>query len=435
MKILLVLISLLIPGHYSRSFTLDEPDRIIRQLMNEKNNKHRMNLILKLANFDKTQLTIEKQRQIFPIFLQWYRYDPHPGVHAAIDYLLRNSRTGDGYRKLDWKLSDSLTKIDRFLSTTDYGEKKWYVIKNGQTLVIITGPVKFEMGSPIPETDRDIDELRHIVSIPRSFAIANKEVTVAQFQHFLEANPQIKAAAKKDPDKDPTRNSIRMKRFSPEDDCPQIMMTWYEATQYCNWLSKEEGVPESEWCYPSLNEIRDGMQMPKNYLQRTGYRLPTEAEWEFACRSGSSSSRFYGSSERILDQYAWYSKHPMKAKNDPVNKDDPNRTFPVGQLLPNEFGLFDVYGNVWEWCQSRRLPYAKGRLNIDIEDEFFFVSDTMARVRRGGAFSYGKECMRSAHRGTNNALPHQRRDNVGFRIARTVGLSKNTKVRTASEQE
>ena len=419
MKILFLIISLLIGTFYNMRFPEGEPDRIIRKLMREKNNTQRMDLILRLAAFDETELTSEKQRQIIPTFLRWYRDDPHPGVHAAIDYLFRNSKSGNIPRKFDWKLRDSLIIIDKLLSTTPFVKRKWYVTKTCQTMVIIEGPVRFEMGSPSTEPDRDNDESMHMVNIPRSFAIANKEVTVAEYQRFLDGNPVIKAAAKKDPDKDPTRDNPRMKTFSPDDNCPQIMMNWYEAAQYCNWLSKEERIPEEEWCYPSMNEIKDGMQMPDNYLHRTGYRLPTEAEWEFACRSGSSTSRFYGMSEQILDRYAWYSKHPMKSKKDTVAKDDPNRTFPVGQLLPNNFGLFDVYGNVWEWCQSRRLPYVRHE-TTDNEDLLLVILDTLARVRRGGSFSYGKECMRSAHRGANNAFPNQRRDNVGFRIARTM---------------
>jgi formylglycine-generating enzyme required for sulfatase activity len=419
-KILPIIVSLLVFTSSRPTNSVDPPQKIIRQLIKEKNNTRRMDLILRLAAFDDTQLTREMRNQLISLLLQWYRDDPHPGLHATIDYLFRNGKIGDKPRKLDWKLRDSLIKIDKLLCGTNYSQRKWYVTKHGQTLVIIDGPVTFQMGSPLREPDRDEDELQHLVHIPRSFAIANKEVTVAEFQLFLDANPAIKAAAKKDPDKDPTRDSKRMKTFSPEDDCPQIMMTWYEATQYCNWLSKEEGIPESEWCYPILNESKGGMEMPKNYLHRTGYRLPTEAEWEFACRAGSATSRFYGHSDRILEQYAWYSKHPKTSKNDTVAKGDPKRTFGVGQLLPNGFGLFDVYGNVWEWCQSRRLTYRQDRTTIDKEDDLLPVSDTIARVRRGGAFSYGKDCMRSAHRGTNNAFPNQRRDNVGFRIARTL---------------
>jgi formylglycine-generating enzyme required for sulfatase activity len=190
---------------------------------------------------------------------------------------------------------------------------------------------------------------------------------------------------------------------------------------YCNWLSKQDGIPESEWVYPtSFAQIKDGMQMPTDYLHRIGYRLPTEAEWEYAARAGSVTSRFYGTSDEMLKEYTWYSKRPPKLKTDPDDPADPHRTWPVGQLKPNDFGLFDIYGNVWEWCQDRmREDVPVGAVIEDREDEVLTISDKEARSRRGGSFSYGAADQRSADRDTRNAFPMLRRDNVGFRVART----------------
>ena len=103
----------------------------------------------------------------------------------------------------------------------------------------------------------------------------------------------------------------------------------------------------------------------------------------------------------------------------PDDPNDPAHTLPVGSLKPNTFGLFDVYGNVWEWCHSRRLPYPRDSAT-DSEPEAYTITDSVPMVRRGGSFSYGKDVMRSAHRGAVGYLPGQRRDNVGFRIARTI---------------
>src|SRR5262249_29326460 len=112
-------------------------------------------------------------------------------------------------------------------------------------------------------------------------------------------------------------------------------------------LSKKEGLPEDQWCYlPNKNGgLAHGMQLAPDYLQRTGYRLPTEAEWEYACRAGAVTSRYYGESEELLEKYAWYGKNSAQ------------RTWPVGILKPNDFGLFDMHGQVDVWCQDEYKDY------------------------------------------------------------------------------
>jgi formylglycine-generating enzyme required for sulfatase activity len=298
-------------------------------------------------------------------------------------------------------------------------ELRSFLSSQNHKMIILPGPITFKMGSPEEEKYRSEDELLHDVYIPRSFAVSSTEVTVSQFQKFLDANPEIKQRAREDPSKNPSIENKTVLKFSPEPTCPQVYVTWYEATQYCNWLSKMDGLPENEWVYPLLENIKSGMTISKNYLKKTGYRLPTEAEWEFAARAGTSTSRFYGDSDEDLSQYAWYSKNPPQNKSDPNDPNDPTHTYPVGKLKPNQFGLYDVYGNVWEWCDSRRLNYTSGK-SSDENTEDIIITDTVPMVRRGGSYSYGKDVMRSAHRGAAQYLPNQRRDNVGFRIARTI---------------
>jgi formylglycine-generating enzyme required for sulfatase activity len=294
----------------------------------------------------------------------------------------------------------------------------------GLTLVSISGPVEFRMGSPETEVGRNPasdspDETQHAARIPRSYAISRHEVTVAQFRRFLDAHPEVKRRHRYE--NDPARMDQVMREFSPHPDGPQIAVTWYEAAMFCNWLSERDSIPQSEWVYPSrMDDIRHGMRMPTDYLRRTGYRLPTEAEWEHAARAGTTTSRYFGESDSLLGEHAWYSRNPPKRKHDPVDPNDPQRTSPVGRLEPNPLGLFDMYGNVWEWTQSRVLPYPASGVHVDVEDEVLVVSDSAARVRRGGGFPYEAAMMRSAARGTVSAFPFVRRDNVGFRVARTL---------------
>ena len=293
----------------------------------------------------------------------------------------------------------------------------------GVALTLIRGPVEFQMGSPESEVGRQPasdspDETWHIARIPRSFAIGTHEVTVAQFRRFLHDHPEVKAGHAYA--ENPGRMAEVMQRFSPDENGPQIAVTWYEAAMFCNWLSARAGLPRSEWVYPaSMSDIKAGMRMPADYLRRTGYRLPTEAEWEYAARAGTATSRFFGNSDSLLSRYAWYSRNPPRAKNDAVDPNDPQRTYPVGRLSANPFGLFDIYGNVWEWTQSRLEAYPAS-LHVDMEDDMLVVTDSAARGRRGGAFSYGAAFARSAARGTVGAYPFVRRDNVGFRVARTI---------------
>lgn len=216
--------------------------------------------------------------------------------------------------------------------------------------------------------------------------------------------------------------AANLARLSPDDDGPQIAVTWYEAAMYCNWLSQQEGIPESEWVYPpNLLITNEARALPPDYLSRTGYRLPTESEWEYATRAGATTSRFFGSSDEYLSEYAWFASKPPRSKEDPIDPSDPKRAWPGGQLKPNDYGLFDVYGNVWEWTQnSIALRIGPGGVRVDGEDSNLIVSDSIARPRRGGAFMYEAAHMRSANRGTVGSFPITRRDNVGLRIARTL---------------
>ena len=166
--------------------------------------------------------------------------------------------------------------------------------------------------------------------IPRRFAIAAKEVTVEQFQRFERTNTAVRIAPE-------LREPVQSRPGRTDD-----RFTWYTAADYCNWLSEQEGLPKDQWCYlpNEAGAYAEGMSIPADVLERTGYRLPTEAEWEYACRAGAVTSRYYGHSIDLLDAYAWYQANSKE------------HAWSCGSLLPNDLGLFDMLGNVFEWCQD-----------------------------------------------------------------------------------
>ena len=181
--------------------------------------------------------------------------------------------------------------------------------------------------------------------------------------------------------------------------------------RYCNWLSKTESIPEDQWCYEQNNESEyaEGMRPAADFLKRTGYRLPTEAEWEFACRADAATSRYYGADDSLLPKYAWF------LENAPGDHSQP-----TGMLKPNAFGLFDMLGNAMEWCHDGYGDYGVangGELNDAGDMRRVFKNEGMGRVVRGGAFLSRSRLVRCSARFYYQ--PDRQVDIVGFRPART----------------
>jgi formylglycine-generating enzyme required for sulfatase activity len=369
-----------------------DPQALLHRLEEERDGSTRRALILCLGEYkpenEGSSAGAGWRQSLAGKLLQTFRDDPDPGIHAAAEWLLRR-----------WGHGKELAQIDEELRTQPAREGRlWYVNHQGLTLRVFPSPVEFLMGSPGSEPGRIPDnEPLHRKRIGRTFALATKPVTVAQFERSLQANPEV------------AREHIYTRSYSPEPDGPIIQVTWYQAAQYCRWLSQEEGIAEEQMCYPTIKDIKKGMNLPTDYLSRKGYRLPTEAEWEYACQAGAITSRYYGQADELLENYAWYLANAK------------NRTWPVGLLKPNVFGLFDMQGNVLQWCQEPALLYRWGKRGQPAEDrEFLYtLTDEQSRVLRGGSFANAAATVRSAFRLFYQ--PSGRNYLVGLRPARAWG--------------
>ena len=312
--------------------------------------------------------------------------DLDPGVHSAAELLIHRWDPGP---------LPVPTALKGKLPGPRSGNRGWLVGPNEHTLVYLRGPLLFRMGSPEDELKRfDDRERQHERRIDRSLLVATTETTVEQYQKF-------------NPGHVPDRHFCENGQCSPE--IPAGGISWYDAISYCNWLSREAGL---EPFFPETVEA--GTKLPKGGIDRGGFRLPTEAEWEYICRAQTETCRPFGKSEQFRDRYAWTLFNSREVLS------------PTGRLLPNEFGLFDTLGSQWEWCLdgasgSDYYPAYPGGLEEPPASDPFRdvpVNNGDWRIVRGGSFSRTPTFARSAHR--DRFVAQDRNAFFGFRVVRTV---------------
>ncbi|MCH7685356.1 MAG: SUMF1/EgtB/PvdO family nonheme iron enzyme, partial [Planctomycetes bacterium] len=371
-----------------------DPQTIIARYEQETDVTIKRALLLCLGEFE---LADSDKQPLIEKLLDVYRSDPDAGLHAAAEWLLRKWGQAEQVAVIDMELQQN---EEQLVAGKD-DQRQWYVNSQGQTFVILDAG-EFLMGSPEGEVGHGPNETLHRRKIGRRMAIATKEVTHEQWRGFSQANPTMGWKS----------DQKQLKDFILSDDSPMGGITWYEAAWYCNWLSEQEGIPKDEWCYEpnDKGQYGPGMKAKKKFWELSGYRLPTEAEWEFACRAGASTSRYYGVTEKLLPNYAWYQ----------VNANA--HTWPVASLKPNDFGFFDMQGNVWEWAYDvfSGSPSSSKDVAPDTPNTKA-ISETDSRLLRGGSISDHSSSVRSAHR--LNFQPANRNDLVGFRPSRTYHLS------------
>ncbi|NLX14579.1 MAG: formylglycine-generating enzyme family protein [Phycisphaerales bacterium] len=216
---------------------------------------------------------------------------------------------------------------------------------------------EFLMGSPDTEPHRNADEgPQHRVRIPQPFYMGKYEVTQAQWQAVMRKNPAT---------------------FKGDDRRPVENVSWDDCQKFCRWLSAKLGQT---------------------------IRLPTEAEWEYACRAGSPAPYHYGDSVSDLDAYAWYRQNSEGA------------THPVGRKKPNAFGLYDLHGNVWEWCADVWHDNYQGAPADG--SAWIKGGNSAGRILRGGAWDYGPRDCRAAYR--NGSAAGCRKCGSGLRLVAVI---------------
>jgi formylglycine-generating enzyme required for sulfatase activity len=219
---------------------------------------------------------------------------------------------------------------------------------------------EFTMGSPQTEAGRDADEGPLTkVRIPEGFWMSRNEITQEQFAQVMGSNPSSAGGT----------------------NLPVEKVTWTEAIEFCR----------------RLNRLADAAgTVPEGF----NYRLPTEAEWEYACRAGTQTRFSYGDDPTgaELERYAWFTRNSEST------------THPVGTRLPNAWGLYDMHGNVWEWCLDR---WEGGLPGGSITNRPTTPEGSL-RVARGGAWLYDAKACRSANR--DDYSTWNRCSDIGFRV-------------------
>jgi serine/threonine protein kinase/formylglycine-generating enzyme required for sulfatase activity len=344
-----------------------EPALLAECLEND-DGRLRQDLILALGEYASEEVPTSLREHLARCLADWYREDDRPGVHAACGWLLRR-----------WGLIVAVAEVDQTPCFPPSARRGWFVRRVGSTCLTFAILRRGEapIGSPENEMFHVRDEVLRTVTVEESVAFADREVTVGLWNEFL--------------------RSRGLRPLADAGDLPARDLSWYEAIAFCRWLTTQAGMSEADQCYrfpAHPQRAADGLITNWEFdPERPGFRLPTDAEWEAACRAGVSDTYSFGNDSALLDRYGWFLGTSER------------RPRPVATRRPNRLGLFDMHGNVWEWCQDEySAPKARERAST--------------RVYRGGSFDNYPRHGRSACR--INDQPAFHFPFVGLRVVFTL---------------
>ncbi len=318
------------------------PRAVFDRLKAERDATIRRSLILALGEMPETSSDDALLAELEKWVLGCYEHDPDPGVHGAAKWLLGR-----------WKVDGPKRAVDARLASSEVDGRGWRI------------------GTPLGLTFVRCEDAK----TGRIIEVADTEITVAQILKWRKVSYREDA--------------------SPGPDHPINGSSYLLSAEFLNWLSREDGIGDDELAYRPGSSDKEPPLMPvEGQLDRRGYRLLADREFELACRAGTTTPRYCGASVALLSRYARYFEPPAEIRSNPV-----------GLLKPNDLGLFDMLGNVSEICQASE----KG------------IDPKVQAVACGGSLIYTEPRIKSDARTGRMLVGYPTGDNdCGFRVAATV---------------
>jgi eukaryotic-like serine/threonine-protein kinase len=393
-------------------------------------------LLLAIGEYGPSEIPSARREALVKQLADWYANDPSSGVHGASGWLLRHLGEKEIANGVDqtpvpyspdreWftlaitvcptpptkpKLEQKQVASERSVGKGDEGDSNKADLdkpnmeeaepdekpdllppKTFYYTFVIYPKGEYTIGSVADQTDGQKDEIRHTVTLTRPFAFLDREIT---FEELIAFSPQYVDF---------------MQQYDAKPTDAGFMTDWYDSVAYCRWLGKEMGLPESDQCYADPETLdqekyaRDPQATwaPRNWpldLDRRGFRLPTESEWEVVARSGSRTVYGFGSEIAPLDRFGWFAKNSGK------------RAHPCRELRPSVRGLFDLHGNLFEWTHDWN-----GEFGVSTQTDPLGAREGSYRIRRGGSWRADEVLNRSSYRSGGD--PAFRYHDYGFRPA------------------